>query len=169
MVNDASAAARLAHERSPIPDSIIDMSILDQDAQALAEAADQLSRAETPEQLDQALAHNLSVWVAIQSIIGSERNPLPVDVRNNFYQLASFVIRATLSIGKGEVKVSTIETMIRIDLHIAEGLIRSQRNRLIRDRAYQIWEEQGRFSGNETENWLRAEREIQSLMPDCPF
>ncbi len=167
MANDSSGAAESARGPSPIPDSIVDLSILDQDARALAEAADMLSLAEKPEQLAGALVHNLGVWVAIQSIIGSERNPLPEDVRNNFRQLASFVIRSTLTIGSGEIKVSTIETMIRINLHIAEGLIRSQRNRLVRDRAYQIWEEQGRLSGRETENWLQAEREILALMAGC--
>ena len=145
-------------------DAESDLSILDQDARALAEAADLLAAAETPEQLGEALAHNLGVWVAIKSIVSAERNPLPADTRNNFDQLAMFVIRAPLSAEVGEIKMSTIETMIRINLHIAEGLVRSQRNRLVRDRAYQIWEDQGRPAGREMENWLQAERAIQVLL-----
>ena len=141
-----------------------DLSVLDQDARALAEAADMLAAAETPEQLGEALAHNLGVWVAIKSIVSAERNPLPADIRNNFNQLAMFVIRTTLVSEAGAIKVSAIETMIRINLHIAEGLVRSQRNRLVRDRAYQIWDQQGRQNGREMENWLQAEQEIQALM-----
>ena len=153
-------------ENSGPVDTASDLSILDQDARALAEAADLLAAAETPEQLGEALAHNLGVWVAIKSIVSAERNPLPADTRNNFDQLAVFVIRATLSAEVGEIKMSTIETMIRINLHIAEGLVRSQRNRLVRDRAYQIWEDQGRPAGREMENWLQAERDIQVLLSD---
>lgn len=146
------------------PDAECGLSVLDQDARALAEAADKLAAAETPEQLGEALAHNLGVWVAIKSIVSAERNPLPADIRKNFDQLAVFVIRATLGSEVGEIKLSTIETMIRINLHIAEGLVRSQRNRLVRDRAYQIWDQQGRPTGREMENWLQAEQDIQALM-----
>ena len=167
-VNGSSGFAELSRGLTSvsggIPDAIEDLSVLDQDARTLAEAADMLSLAETPEQLGTALAHPLGVWIAIKSIVGAERNPLPAEVRKNFDQLAVFVIRATLACEIGEVKLSTIETMIRINLHIAEGLLRSQRNRLVRDRAYQIWDEQGRPSGREMENWLQAEQEIQALL-----
>ena len=33
---------------------------------------------------------------------------------------------------------------------------------VIRQRAYQLWEEQGRVHGKDVENWLRAESEIYS-------
>ncbi len=151
-------------EVAAIQNADSDLSVLDQDARALAEAADMLSSAETPEQLGEALAHNLGVWVAIKSIVGADRNPLPMEIRKNFDQLAVFVIRTTLGSDVGEIKVSTIETLIRINLHIAEGLVRSQRNRLVRDLAYQIWDGQGRPSGQETQNWLQAEREVDALM-----
>ena len=32
----------------------------------------------------------------------------------------------------------------------------------IRERAYQIWEEQGRPHGREIENWLEAERSVRA-------
>ena len=168
MTTTASTAAAssdvASHARQTIPGSDGDHSALDQDARALAEAADLLSKAETPEQLGAALAHNLDVWVAIKSIIGAERNPLPADVRANLNQLAVFIIRVTLGAETGKIKVSTIETLARINLHIAEGLAQSQRNRLVRDRAFHIWDEQGRPSGREVENWFQAEQEIQALL-----
>ncbi len=162
--NESSGIAGIGRGAAPVPGADGDLSVLDQDARALAEAADMLAQAETSEQLGEALAHNLGVWVAIKSIVSAERNPLPADIRKNFDQLAVFVIRSTLSSEVGGIKVSTIETMVRINLHIAEGLVRSQRNRLVRDRAYQIWDQQGRQAGREMENWLQAEQEIQSLL-----
>ena len=137
---------------------------LDGDARALAEAAEKLAAAETPEQLGEALALNLSVWVAIKTIVATTGDHLPAALRRNFEQLAVFVIRVTLGNEPGGIKVSTIETMVRINLHIAEGLMRSERNRLVRDRAYSLWEAQGRPSGREMENWLRAEQDIQSSL-----
>ena len=162
--SDSSGVSGVGRRAVSIPDAVDDLSVLDQDARALAEAADMLAEAETPEQLGEALAHNLGVWVAIKSIVSADRNPLPAEIRKNFDQLAIFVIRTTLGSEVGEIKLSTIETMVRVNLHIAEGLVRSQRNRLVRDRAYQIWDEQGRPSGREMENWLQAEQEIQALL-----
>ena len=38
--------------------------------------------------------------------------------------------------------------------------MQSDRDARIRDRAYQIWLEEGRMHGKEQEHWQRAEREI---------
>jgi Protein of unknown function (DUF2934) len=37
----------------------------------------------------------------------------------------------------------------------------SEMEQEIRERAYQIWEEQGRPHGREIENWLEAERSVR--------
>ncbi|MEI6557854.1 MAG: DUF2934 domain-containing protein [Rhodospirillaceae bacterium] len=166
IANDSSGVTEVARGVTAVAGIDDDLSVLDQDARALAEAADQLSLAETPEQLGEALAHNLQVWVAIKSIVGAKRNPLPTEVRHNLDLLAAYVIRTILGPEGGRITISAIETMIRINLHIAEGLVRSQRNRLVRDRAYHIWEDQGRPSGREMENWVQAEREIQALLAE---
>ena len=141
-----------------------DLSLLDQDAQALVEAAALLTEAETGETLGEALAHNLRVWIAIRTLVGAEDNPLPDDVRANLSQLAAYVIKTTLGGDGVAISQVSIESLARINLHIAEGLMRSQQNRLIRDRAFQLWEEQGRPDGLEMENWLHAERDILALM-----
>ena len=145
-------------------DSVECLSLLEQDARTLAEAADRLVMAETGEALGEALAHNLALWVAIKTVVGAADNPLPAEVRHNLDRLAVYVIRTTLSVEQGRVTSAEIETMARINLNIAEGLNRGQRNRLIADRAYQLWEIQGRPEGRAFDNWLQAELEIEALL-----
>ncbi|MEI6986488.1 MAG: flagellar biosynthesis regulator FlaF [Rhodospirillaceae bacterium] len=145
-------------------DNTDDLSLLDQDARTLLEAADQLVMAETGEELGEALAHNLRVWVAVKAIVGADRNPLPEEIRINLDQLARYVIRTTLAVEEGKVTASGIETMARINVAVAEGLMHSQRNHLVRDRAYQLWEVHGQSENRTLENWLQAERDIEALL-----
>lgn len=42
--------------------------------------------------------------------------------------------------------------------HISEEKL----NQLIRERAYSLWEEQGRPDGQDFNNWVRAEKEVKS-------
>jgi len=140
------------------------LSLLDQDARTLAEAAARLTEAETGEALGAALAHNLDVWIAIRTLVTAESNPLPAEVRENLCQLAGYVVRTTLDGARETLTEAVIQSLATVNLHIAEGLMLSQRNNLIRDRAYQLWEDQGRPDGRHQENWLQAEQEIRALM-----
>lgn len=142
-----------------------DLSLLDPDAPALVDAAARLTEAETGEALGEALAHNLRLWIAIKTVVNAEGNPLPSEIRHNLDRLAAYVVKTTLGEGGRRITEAGIESLARINLHIADGLMRSQRNRLIRDRAFQLWEERGRPEGLEVENWLQAEQEILALFP----
>jgi len=159
---DSAAATSGAFQVDTAPAE--DLSLLDQDARALVDAAARLTEAEDGEALGQALAHNLRVWIAIKTIVNGEGNPLPSEIRHNLDRLAAYVVRTTLGDAGQRISEASIESLARINLHIADGLMRSQRNRLIRDRAYQIWEDQGRPEGREVENWLQAEQEILALL-----
>lgn len=147
-----------------VAESLDDLSLLDQDARALVEAAAMIADAETADAVGRALAHNLHVWIAIKTIVNTAGNPLPAEIRANFDRLAAYVVRTTLGDQGQGVNRDGIESLVRIDLHIADGLMRSQRNRLIRERAHQIWEDAGRPEGLDKDHWLQAEQEILALL-----
>ncbi len=138
--------------------------LIDQDARTLIEAAAGLADAETPEVLGQALIHNLQVWLAIKTLANAEGSTLPDGIRRNLDLLAAFVIRTTLEAQQGRITTGVIQTMAEINLAIADGLRLSQQNWLIRDRAYQLWEEAGRSHAGYQEHLAQAEQEIIALL-----
>lgn len=44
----------------------------------------------------------------------------------------------------------------------------TERDRIVRERAYAIWVENGRQEGRSDEHWLEAEREIQAAAEGSP-
>jgi flagellar biosynthesis regulator FlaF len=142
----------------------LDLPLIEQDARALIDAAIHLTEAETPVALGDALAHNLAIWVAVQMVASREDCGMPPEVRDNLIRLAQFVVRTTLGVKDGLLTERSLQTMAQINLNIADGLLRSQQNTLIRERAYEIWEEDGKPEGREADHWLRAEQEVLELL-----
>lgn len=131
-----------------------------QDAVTLMQSAKLLIEAEEPEDVGAALDHNLKVWVAIRSLVNAENCALPEEVRANLRSLAKFTVDTTLEAGEGAIEARKLISMARINMLIAEGLLRAEQNRAIEERAYQIWEEEGRPEGCSVEHWTRAEMEM---------
>lgn len=130
------------------------------DAATLMRAASLLADAEGAEEVSAALAHNLKLWIAIRSVVNSERCALPDEVRDELRTLAKYTADITIPAKEGTIELRDMIALARVDLMIAEGLLSAERNALIRKRAYEIWLEEGRPAGKSTEHWLRAEREV---------
>jgi len=141
-----------------------DLPLLEQDARALIDAAIRLTEAETPVALGDALVHDLALWVAIETMAGKEESGIDRELRGNLSRLAAFVIRTILEVRDGVLSEHTFSTLAGINLHIADGLLRSQQNHLVRERAYELWQEEGCPDDRQQEHWLRAEREIAALL-----
>ena len=104
------------------------MTIREKDAYALTEAAVNLDQARGKDaDLAAALEHNLELWVAIRTLVTSPGNALPAPIRHNLVQLSGFVAGTTIDDGVG-IPESRLNTLININLQIAEGLL--QRNRI---------------------------------------
>ena len=105
------------------------MSVREQDAYALTEAAVRLDNARgAAGDLAAALEHNLELWVAIRTLVTKPGNALPASIRHNLVQLSGFVAGTTLDDGVAMTE-SRLNTLININLQIAEGLLEQQRRR----------------------------------------
>lgn len=135
----------------------------EKDAYTLMTAASLLSEADTPEKVNIALDHNLKLWIAIKTVVQDGGNALAPEVKDNLRQLSQWVATTTMEAGSGEFEGSKLIALARVNMHIAEGLVRGQQNKMIEERAYQIWEEEGCPDGKHLDHWLRAEREVAEL------
>ena len=136
----------------------------EQDIAVLLRAASLLVEADTPEKVNSALDHNLKVWVAIKTVVQSGPHPLAGDVKQNLVRLAQYVSMITLEATEGTIEPRKLISLSRINVNIAEGLLRGQQSQLIQQRAYEIWEQEGRPEGRQNEHWLRAEAEFSGFM-----
>jgi len=139
-------------------------SVIEQDAVALLHAASLLVEADTPEKVNVALDHNLRLWVAIKTVLQNEENTLDAEVKANLRNLAEYVKATSMEATQGTIEMRKLVSLSRINMHIAEGLLRGQQNRMIQERAYEIWEREGRPEGREMDHWLRAEAEIAEMI-----
>jgi Protein of unknown function (DUF2934) len=57
---------------------------------------------------------------------------------------------------------TTPETELEVQAAIASSEGQSDREQAIRERAYAMWEEEGRPEGQHLQHWLRAEAEINA-------
>ena len=138
--------------------------VVEQDSIALLHAASLLVEADTPEKVVVALDYNLRLWVAIKSVLQGEANTLSPEVKANLRNLASHVVNTTMEATTGEIELRRLINLSRINMHIAEGLLRGQQNKMVQDRAYEIWEREGRPEGRDMEHWLQAEAEISAML-----
>jgi flagellar biosynthesis regulator FlaF len=130
------------------------------DSLTLMQTATALIEAEEGEALEAALDLNLKLWVAIRTIVNGPVCALPNEVRDNLRTLAKFTIDTTMEAGIGGFDARKAISLARIDMSIAEGLLSAEQNRLIAERAYEIWEKEGRPEGQGVSHWLRAEQEM---------
>ena len=137
---------------------------IEEDAVALLHAASLLVEADTPEKANIALDHNLRLWVAIKTVLQNEENTLNPEVKANLRNLAQYVTVTTMEATQGSIEERKLVSLSRINMHIAEGLLHGQKNRLVQERAYEIWEREGRPDGREMDHWLLAEAEIADLL-----
>jgi len=99
------------------------MSTREKDALALTEAAVGLDQARgRATDLAAALEHNLELWVAIRTLVSRPGNSLPATIRHNLVQLSGFVAGTTWRDGI-TIPDSRLDTLININLQIAEGLL----------------------------------------------
>lgn len=136
------------------------------DARTLAHAATLLIEADSPEKVSIALDHNLKIWVAIKSLMQNGASPLPDEVKENLKNLAQYVSATTMQVTEGAIEESKLVSLARVNMHIAEGLLNGEQNRLIQERAYQIWESEGRPEGRAMDHWVQAEEEIRTELGD---
>lgn len=134
--------------------------VVEQDSIALLHAASLLLDADTPEKVNVALDHNLKLWVAIKAVLVNDACPIEPEVKANLRNLAQYVVSTTMEATQGTIEERRLVSLARTNMGIAEGLLRGQQNQLVQDRAYEIWEAEGRPEGREQEHWLRAEAEI---------
>lgn len=92
------------------------------DAYTLAEAALVLGAARGKvDELAVALEHNLTLWVAIRTLVSAPGNVLPATIRENLIRLSGFVLDTTCHAGVG-MSENQLNTLININLQIAAGL-----------------------------------------------
>ncbi|WP_207458327.1 DUF2934 domain-containing protein [Azospirillum sp. SYSU D00513] len=139
-------------------------SMVEQDVRALLRAASLLMEADTADKVNLALDHNMKLWIAIKTVIQNGATSLSQEVTQNLTRLAQYVSTATLAAAQDGIDPLKIVSLSRINVNIAEGLLRGQQNTLVRERAYQIWEEEGRPNGRENEHWMRAEAELSGTL-----
>lgn len=136
---------------------------VEQDSIVLLQAASTLLESDAPEKVTVALDQNLKLWIAIKTVLLNDDCPVEPEVKANLRNLAQYVVSTTMLATQGAIETRKLVSLARLNMNIAEGLLSGQRNRMIQERAYQIWEEEGRPEGREQEHWLRAEAEISGL------
>lgn len=75
-----------------------------------------------------ALHANLEVWVAIRSFAERDDCPLQEQTRKNLIQLSHFVAGKVFASAK-DLSSQSLDVLININLHIAEGLLEGAKNR----------------------------------------
>lgn len=138
--------------------------VVEQDSIALLHAASLLLEAEGPENVNVALDHNLKLWIAIKTVLVNDACTLEPDVKANLRNLAQYVVSTTMEATEGAIEERRLVSLARINMSISEGLLRGQQNKIVQERAYEIWEAEGRPEGQEQAHWLRAEAEITGLL-----
>ncbi|PWC33839.1 DUF2934 domain-containing protein [Azospirillum sp. TSO35-2] len=168
----ASAAAVIAAETSTetLAESWADIILrtnfaaAEQDSAVLLQAASVLLEADTPEKVNVALDQNLKLWIAIKAVLLNDDCPIEPEAKANLRNLAQYVVSTTMLATQGEIETSKLVSLARLNMTMAEGLLSGQRNGLIQERAYQIWQEEGCPEGREQEHWLRAEAEVAGAL-----
>lgn len=144
-----------------------DMSAPEQIAFSLSRAAIQLDHARHNGSDKKSIAHaldeNLELWTGIRTVVNTWAQGVSDDTKANLRRLSDFVTGSIMKSGVS-IRPSTVDTLININLQIAEGLLEGHASALVRQRAYEIWESEGRPHGRDFEHWNRAEREITKLM-----
>jgi len=108
------------------------LSIIEEQAFQLSQSAIRLDQARTERESNNAvfaaaLDQNLDVWMAIRTVAQRAVPGFSNDIRNNLVKLSHFVADTTFG-GPENVGDSTVDTLININLQIAEGLLEAKGN-----------------------------------------
>ena len=76
---------------------------------------------ERKEGLPEALAYNRKLWTILASSATAAENPLPVQVKNDFGNLAVFVLRSLIQLA-AEPRLDQMNRLIEINATVAAGL-----------------------------------------------
>ena len=125
------------------------LSLAERGALALDNAAAALDRAHDSAAFLDALARNRRVWRAIKVIAGRERWAVP-SVRETTFALGAS--------GKKAVSDDDVHALVAVNRSVSAALAGGGIDG-IRERAYFLWERNGRPLGQELDFWLLAEME----------
>ncbi len=133
----------------------------EEDALALARSAVQIAEARKKggPDLTSALDNNLQLWVAIRTLMQRPDSMLPKDIRSNLINLSQYAAQKTFEVANG-VTDEILDSLINLNLQIAEGLLEGTKGQRIREIAYKMWEKAGCPPGRDLDHWLKAEYEI---------
>ena len=102
-----------------------DLTVFEEDALALTQAALEISRAfesKDDRRLAAALDRNLKLWVGIRTLVSAATNPLPMAIKDNLIRLSSFVAQKTFEMQNG-ASAKVIDALTNANLQISEGLL----------------------------------------------
>ena len=102
-----------------------ELTVFEEDALALTQAALEISRAfesKDDRRLAAALDRNLKVWVGIRTLVSQADKPLPMAIKDNLIRLSSFVAQKTFEMQNG-ANAKTIDALTNANLQISEGLL----------------------------------------------
>lgn len=74
-----------------------------------------------PEQVQEALNYNRRLWTVLLSAVMEPGNPLPQDLKQNFANLAVFVVSHTRAV-ELDPQVEHMNVLVRFNREIAQGL-----------------------------------------------
>jgi len=123
------------------------LSLAERGALALDDAAAALDRAHDSAAFLDALARNRRVWRAIKDVAGRERWTVP-SVRETTFALGTS--------GKKAVSDDDVHALVAVNRSVSAALAGGGVDS-IRERAYFLWERNGRPQGQELDFWLLAE------------
>lgn len=105
-----------------------DLSLKEQDAFSLSEAAIRLDQSRNDkEMLAAALERNMEIWVAIRTLVSRAGEGVQAETRDNLVRLSQFVAEKTMQHGV-DIPASVLDTLINVNLQIAEGLLEGSKD-----------------------------------------
>lgn len=100
----------------------LEATVLLKAANRLRQCSDDLESTEGQGALTEALRYNQRLWTIFQAELVENTSALPSDLRTNLLRLSNYVDRSTFAL-MAEPKRSTLESLIRLNQTIAEGLL----------------------------------------------
>lgn len=73
------------------------------------------------EELNEALSLNRKLWTILVTGATEEGNPLPVEVKQNIFNLAHFIFKHTFAV-MAKPSAQSLDVLININMNIARGL-----------------------------------------------
>lgn len=96
------------------------------EARALVRTASRLNNIKehwpvTTEELNEALDLNRKLWTILVTGATEESNPLPLEIKQNIFNLAHFIFKHTFAV-MAKPSAQSLEILISINMNIARGL-----------------------------------------------